>query len=137
LFFDAPLADLCRAIKDHVLAAPSPSTVFMFAVYTGKNRPPATPSDAAFSVTGRLYGGPWTMWNAADDDAANSSWHARCLELLKPHVAGHYIGETDIVGHPEFAKLSCKLAAWERLNNLRKKYDREGLFFDFSAGLGS
>jgi hypothetical protein len=58
LFFNAPLADLCHARKDHVLAAPSPATVMLFAVYTGKNRPPATPPDAAFSVTGQVYGGP-------------------------------------------------------------------------------
>jgi FAD/FMN-containing dehydrogenase len=137
LFFNKPLADLCAALKDHVAAAPSPATVFMFAVYTGKNRPPATPADAAFSVTGALYGGPWTMWNAAADDAANIAWHAKCLEMLKPHIAAHYVGETDIVGHPEFAKLSYKPAAWERLKNLRKKYDPEGLFFDFSGGLGA
>jgi FAD/FMN-containing dehydrogenase len=91
LFFNAPLADLCHAIKDHVLAAPSPATVLLFAAYTGKNRPPATPPDAAFSVTGQVYGGPWTMWNAADDDSANSSWHGKCVELLKPYVAAHYI----------------------------------------------
>jgi FAD/FMN-containing dehydrogenase len=137
LFFNTPLADLCGALKDHIAAAPSPATVFMFAVYTGKNRPPAAPADAAFSVTGALYGGPWTMWDTAADDAANISWHAKCLELLKPHVAAHYVGETDIVGHPEFAELSYKPAAWQRLKNLRKKYDPEGLFFDFSGGLGT
>jgi FAD/FMN-containing dehydrogenase len=137
LFFNAPLADLCQTVKDHALAAPSPATVLMFAIYTGKNRPPATPSDAAFSVTGNLYGGPWTMWSAASGDAANISWHSKCMDLLKPHVAAHYIGETDFVGHPEFAKLSYKPAAWERLNNLRDQYDPERLFFDFKGGLRS
>jgi FAD/FMN-containing dehydrogenase len=137
LFFNVPLADLCRAVKDHVSVAPSPMTVLMFAVYTGKNRPPATPSDAAFSVTGELYGGPWTMWADPDQDAANSSWHDKCVELLKPHVAGHYIGETDFSGRPEFARLSYSPAAWEKINKLRKKFDPEGLFFDFSDGLST
>jgi FAD/FMN-containing dehydrogenase len=137
LFFNAPLADLCHAVKDHVAVAPSPATVLMFAVYTGKNRPPATPPDAAFSVTGNLYGGPWTMWAPADQDAANRSWHDKCVELLKPHVAGHYIGETDFAGHPEFARLSYSPAAWEKINRLRKKLDPEGLFFDFSDGLST
>jgi len=137
LFFNAPLADLCRAVKDHVSVAPSPLTVVMFVVYTGKNRPPATPSDAAFSVTGELYGGPWTMWESPDQDPANSSWHDKCVELLKPHVAGHYIGETDFAGHPEYARLSYGPAAWEQINKLRKKFDPEGLFFDFSDGLST
>jgi FAD/FMN-containing dehydrogenase len=109
----------------------------MFVVYTGKNRPPATPSDAAFSVTGELYGGPWTMWESPDQDPANSSWHDKCVELLKPHVAGHYIGETDFAGHPEYARLSYGPAAWEQINKLRKKFDPEGLFFDFSDGLST
>jgi FAD binding domain len=135
LFFNAPVADLCLAVKDHVLTAPSPATVLMFAVYTGKNRPPATPSDAAFSVTGALYGGPWTMWSAAAGDDPNISWHRKCVELLRPHVAAHYIGETDFVGHPEFARLSYKPAEWERLHKLRKKHDPEGMFFGFSGGL--
>lgn len=137
LFFNAPLADLCRAVKDHVVVAPSPNTVLLFSVYTGKNRPPATPPDAAFSVTGNVYGGPWTMWTAPDQDAANRSWHDKCVALLKPHIAGHYIGETDFAGHPEFARLSYSPAAWERIARLRKKLDPEGLFFDFREGLSA
>ena len=137
MFYNAPLAELCHAIKDHVAIAPSPRTVLLFVVYTGKNRPPATPADAAFSMTGKLYGGPWTMWAASDQDAANRSWHDKCVQLLKPHVAGHYIGETDFAGHPEFARLSYSPAAWERIGSLRKKLDPQGLFFDFSDGLGA
>ena len=147
LFFNAPLADLCGAVKDHLAVAPSPKAVLLFSVFTGTNVPPATPSDAAFSMTGKLYGGPWTMWAAPDQDAANISWHAKCVELLKPYVAGHYIGETyvaghyigetDFAGHPEFARLSYSPASWKRIDKLRKKFDPEGLFFDFSDGLGA
>lgn len=134
MFYNAPLADLLRATKDHLLMAPS-KTVFMSVVYTGKNRPPATPPDAAFSMTGALYGGSWTMWDSAADDAKNVSWHEKCVQLLKPYVVGHYVSETDTVGHPEFARLSYKPANWKRLAELRKKHDPEGLFFDFSNAL--
>ena len=137
MFYNAPLADLCSAIKDHLAVAPSPKTVLLLSVYTGKNRPPAMPADAAFSMTGKLYGGPWTAWASADQDAANSSWHDKCVQLLKPHVAGHYIGETNFAGHPEYAKLSYSPAAWERIGKLRKKLDPDGLFFDFSDGLSA
>ena len=137
MFYNAPLAELCRAVTDHLAAAPSPKTVLLFSVYTGKNRPPATPADAAFSMTGKFYGGPWTMWDAPDQDAVNKSWHDKCVELLKPHVAGHYIGETNFAGHPEFARLSYSPAAWKRINKLRRKFDPDGLFFDFSDGLSA
>ena len=135
VFSNTPLAEVLQAVKDHLLVAPSPKTVFMFAVYTGKDRAPATPPDAAFSVTGKLYGGPWTMWDSPGGDAANISWHERCIQLLKPYVVGHYVSETDMVGHPEYAKLSYAPANWERLIELRKKHDPDGLFFDFSDGL--
>jgi FAD/FMN-containing dehydrogenase len=134
LFFNAPLSDLCHAVKEHLLSAPRRS-VFLLAAYTGENRPPGTPSDAAFSMTGQVYGGSWTQWESADDDAESISWHEKCVELLKPYVAGHYLGETDLVSHPEYARLSYAPAAWERLGELRRKYDPEGLFFGFDDGL--
>jgi FAD/FMN-containing dehydrogenase len=106
LFSDAPLADTMRAVENHLLTTPSTKTVFMWAVFTGQNRPPMTPSDAAFSMTGNLYGGPWTMWDSPDMDAANVAWHERCVELLKPYVTGHYVAESDTVTHPEYAEQS-------------------------------
>ena len=135
VFSNAPLAEVLQAVKDQVAAAPSPKTVFMLAVYTGTNRAPATPPDAAFSVTGKLYGGLWTMWESAAQDAANIAWHTKCNQLLAPYLSGHYIGETDIVGHPENASLAYAPETWIRLAQLRRKYDPDGLFFDFSAGL--
>jgi FAD/FMN-containing dehydrogenase len=136
LFYNRPLADVVAAVKDHVQAAPSPKTVFMFAVFTGAQGAPATPVDAAFSMTGTLYGGAWTMWDDAADDAVNSVWHDETQRLLEPYVAGHYVSETDTVAHPEFARLSFAPANWQRLMELRQKHDPEGLFFDFTEGLG-
>jgi len=135
LFYNRPLVEVTKAVKDHFLATPSPKTVFMFAVYTGANCPPATPPDAAFSMTGALYGGSWTMWDEAADDAANIAWHDEIMRLLKPHVAGHYVGETDTVGHPEYVPLSFAPANLQRLEQLRQKYDPDGRFFGFTGGL--
>jgi hypothetical protein len=136
LFYNSPLVDVVKAMKDHVLTTPSPKTVFMFAIYTGASGAPATPADAAFSMTGKLYGGAWTMWDDAADDTANSAWHDESMRLLKPHVVGHYVSETDTVGHPDYARLSFAPANWQRLTDLREKHDPEGLFFSFTDGLG-
>jgi FAD/FMN-containing dehydrogenase len=136
LFFNRPLADVVSAMKDQVLTAPSPKTVFMLAVYTGAQGAPATPADAAFSMTGKLYGGCWTMWDGAANDAANIAWHDESMRLLKPYVVGHYVLETDTVAHPEYARLSFAPANWQRLKDLRQKHDPEGLFFNFTEGLG-
>jgi FAD/FMN-containing dehydrogenase len=135
-FFNRPPGDVFEIMKDHVLTAPSPKTVFMLAIYTGPGGAPATPADAAFSMTGNLYGGAWTMWEDAADDAVNMAWHDESLRLLEPYVVGHYVAESDTVAHPEFARLSFAPASWQRLQELRQTYDPEGVFFDFSDGLG-
>jgi FAD/FMN-containing dehydrogenase len=106
----------------------------MFAIYTGPDIPAPLPN-AAFSMSARYYGGPWTMWEKAEDDEANTQWHKKSLELLKPFVAGHYIGETDTVTYPDHVKGSYTQDKWKRLNDLRKKYDPDGVFYNYSDGL--
>ncbi len=135
LFSNAPLADVMAATQDHIQVAPSPKTVFMFAVFTGKQGAPATPPDAAFSMTGKLYGGPWTMWDDAADDAENTAWHNELMRVLEPFVAGHYVSETDTVTHPEYLQRSYSPENWRRLAELREKHDPDGVFFGFTGGL--
>jgi len=134
VFSDSKLADVFNALQDHFLTTPSPATLIMFAIFTGPDVPAPLP-DAAFSMSAHYYGGPWTMWTKAEDDEANTEWHKRCLELLKPFVAGYYVGESDIVSYPGIPQESYTESKWERLQELRKKYDPEGVFFDYSDGL--
>jgi FAD/FMN-containing dehydrogenase len=134
VFSNAPLSDLFKSVDQHLLKAPSEKAIVMFAVFTGENVP-APLLDACFSMTAKLYGGPWTMWDKAEDDKANIDWHAKCIDLLKPMLSGHYVSETDTVNHPEYARASYREANWKRLAELRKKYDPDGVFFNFTEGL--
>lgn len=135
IFSDQPLEKVFACVQDHFQAA-SPETVYMFAVFTGPDGAPKTPSDAAFSMTGNLYGGPWTMWRDGADDSKNSAWHNKCMKLLSPHIKGHYVSESDLVHNRDFARASYKVENWQRLAELKKKYDPDQLFFGFSKGLG-
>jgi FAD/FMN-containing dehydrogenase len=134
LFSNASAKDLVKPMQEHFLKVPSPKSIVMFALFTGKEVPAPLP-DAAFSMTAKIYGGPWTMWDDAADDQANKLWHDKCVQLLMPHISGHYVSESDTVGHPAYAKASYKEANWNRLAELRKKYDPDGVFFGFSDGL--
>jgi hypothetical protein len=78
VFSNSKLADVFNALRYHFLKTPSPTTLIMFAVFTGPNAPARLP-DAAFSMSARYYGGPWTMWTKAEDDEANTRWHEKCL----------------------------------------------------------
>ncbi len=72
----------------------------------------------------------------ASDDSANIKWHEKCVQLLSPYVCGHYVSETNTVSHPDYAKASYKEVNWKRLSEMRQKYDPDGIFFDYSNGLG-
>lgn len=134
MFSDAPLSELFKSTKDHFEKSTSPETVLMFAIFTGPNVPAPLP-DAAFSQSARLYGGPWTMWKDAASDAQQIAWHEKCVALLKPHIIGHYISESDTSAHPEYSTASFSAAKWKKLAELRKKYDPTGVFFNFTEAL--
>jgi FAD/FMN-containing dehydrogenase len=133
MFFDANPAQLVKAAREHFPDTPSETTLILFSIYTGPNVPAPLP-DAAFSMSAKVYGGPWTQWTDPAGDDANIAWHSGCVDLLEPLSVGHYIGESDTVGHPEFAERSFSPSSWKKLAELRAKYDPEGVFFSFSEG---
>ena len=135
MFSDSKFSDLMGAVTDHFLKTPSKYTVLMYAIFTGPNVPQPTPKDAAFSMNGHYYGGPWTHWKAAAEDEANRAWHKKAIELTNPFTAGYYVSETDTVTYPEHAAKAYKNGNFDKINELRKKYDPTGVFFDYSEGL--
>jgi FAD/FMN-containing dehydrogenase len=135
LFYDCSPTGPMKVMADHFKKTPSKKTVYMFAVFTGKTLPPPIPKDMAFSMSGRLYGGAWTMWDNAADDKANIAWHEECQKITDPFVVGRYVGETDTTVHLDYPAKCFTKENWIKLAKLRKKYDPAGLFFDWKEGL--
>ena len=134
-FSNADPKELFNALKDHFAVTPSAHSVIMFAFFTGPNVPAPLLPDAAFSMSAHLYGGPWTMWKDEADDEANAVWQKKAVAILKPFTAGHYVSETDTVQYPDHIKRSYSPTNLRRIEELRKKYDPNGVFFAFSDGL--
>lgn len=134
LFLDTKLADIFGSIKDQFVKSPSKENIIMFAVFTGPNVP-APLLDTAFSQSAKYYGGPWSMWKTPEEDNANVVWHEDVVKSLNPLISGRYISESDTVGHPSYLEQSYKPKNWERLAELRKKYDPDGVFFNYTDGL--
>lgn len=130
MFSNATLPEIFGSVRDHFEASPSKLNLLLYAVFTGENVPAKLP-DAAFSMTAKFYGGPWTMWENAADDKANIAWHRKCVNLLEPHIIGHYVAETDTVQFPEYLEKAYTKSNLERLAELRKKYDPTGVFFAY------
>jgi hypothetical protein len=126
--------ELVSAVASHFKKSPSPITLILFVIFTGPNVP-AAHRDMAYSMTSRVYGGPWTMWKDASGDEANNRWHDECTALLRPFNIGYYVGESDTVGRPSNAVQSLSPENWKRLGELRDKYDPDGLFFGYFDGL--
>ncbi|MEA4855444.1 FAD-binding oxidoreductase [Solidesulfovibrio sp.] len=134
MFFDASLADMVLAVRDHFLTVPAPEALVLFTIFTGPDVPAPLP-DAAFSMSARYYGGPWTQWLRAEDDEAATLWHDQCLRLLTPLATGHYVSESSTIRHPAFIRKSYSETAWNRLQALRQAHDPEGVFFGPLEGL--
>jgi FAD/FMN-containing dehydrogenase len=134
IFSNSNPGEIVRALIGHITKAPSPTTLVLFAIFTGPNVPAPLP-DAALSVCACVYGGPWTMWKEAADDYSNTRWHQECVALMKPYIAAYYIGETDPVAVPSEATGAFSPESWKRLADLREKYDPDGVFFGYFDGL--
>lgn len=126
--------EMMRSVAGLLKKAPSPTTVFLFTIFCGPNVP-APHKNTALSMSGKVYGGPWTMWWDAADDQANSDWHHEITAALRPFNVGYYIGESNAVERPATAVQAFDPENWQRLADLRDRYDPDGVFFGFFDGL--
>jgi FAD/FMN-containing dehydrogenase len=89
--------------------------------------------DAAWSGTialaAPLYIGCYSVWDSSADDEANERWHHETLRSLEPITRGHYMGETDLLASPTRASESLAPGVWERLQEIRHRYDPHGIFY--------
>ncbi len=134
LWSNSSPAEMLCAVRDHFKCAPNPKTLVLFALYPGWAGGVAR-EDMALSKAARVYGGPWTIWEDAGDDAANIEWHRQCCELLKLFACGRYLGESDILDDRSRAEEAFSPEHWRRLHELKARYDPESLFHGFFGGL--
>ncbi len=127
--------DILMALRDKITDAPSPQSVIVFCQSTGQHNLLQSRPDMALSMDGQSYGGIWTIWEKPEEDAANFKWHKECTDILKKFTDMHYIGETDIVEDHSRVQNSYSPDKWKRLEQIRKKYDPDGVFFGYMGGI--
>lgn len=88
--------------------------------------------DAAFSMIGKTYVASYAIWSDPEQDAANRAWVDRTMELMEPHVKGHYINESAYVDHPERNPGSYAAASWGKLQSIKRKWDPDNLFHTYA-----
>lgn len=127
-------SDMLVALRDKFIAAPSPKSVIVFCQSTGSRNLLEPHSDVALSMDATSYGGSWAIWENEEDDDANRRWQDEVIAIMKPFTSQHYIGETDIVQDPSRVRGSYSPEKWKRLEDVRARYDPQGIFFGYLGG---
>jgi FAD/FMN-containing dehydrogenase len=128
-------SDMLMALRDKFVAAPSAKSVIVFCQSTGPRNLLEPHPELALSMDGTSYGGSWAIWENEEDDAANRQWQDEVIAIMKPFTTQHYIGETDIVQDPARVRESYAAGKWKRLEDVRSRYDPQGVFFGFLGGM--
>jgi FAD/FMN-containing dehydrogenase len=128
IWSDVDPTPVLSGLRDRLMQAPSLKSEILVAV-TG---PPAIDPSAremAYSMAAPLYIGCYSVWDSSADDEANERWHHETLRSLEPITRGHYMGETDLLASPTRASESLAPGVWERLQEIRHRYDPQGIFY--------
>ena len=115
---NADPVEVLMALRDKFIQAPSPKSVVVFCQATGGHNIVRTTKDVALSMDARFYGGIWSIWENAEDDAANKKWHDEIAGILQPYTSRHYVGETDIAKDHWRARKSFSPEKWKRLETI-------------------
>ena len=120
-------AQVLNALADHFRRAPS-THAHVLAGY-GMNL--QLHDDACFSSIANCYMGCYAIWDDAANDDKNYAWLGKASRLMQPWAKGHYQNEVEPRFNPDRLQQCFSTAAWQRLEQLRAKYDPDGVFHHY------
>ncbi len=128
---NATAAQLLTSVARLSLDPPSPRDFLLLAFAPGPPHRGSPMPDMALSAPGTAYVGAYAVWERAEDDPANDRWLAAVSDALVPHSAGRYVGEADLGGGLASVRACYPAAIWERLAEVRRKYNPEQRLYGF------
>ena len=120
--------ELLSGVRERIRSSPSKSFQVILWLPQGEVW---SQRDMAFSMFASTYVHVHSIWSDAAEDAANQSWVRSTTTSLDPLKVGHYVGEADLTISPDRAKQCFSPAAWKKLNQLKRKYDPNDMFFSY------
>jgi FAD/FMN-containing dehydrogenase len=120
------LAKPIEIIMQHMPKSPSRVTAPVL-LYKGR---PDLP-DGACATKGNFYVSCYAQWDDPATDKANKDWLIAMYEELQPHGTGSYINELNQEGRIHRIEGCYSPEGWQRLAELRQKYDPDGVFHTF------
>ncbi|MEM8659962.1 MAG: FAD-binding oxidoreductase [Pseudomonadota bacterium] len=131
---EEPLNDFYPQYAEHLTGAPTPFAFSNCVLYPTRHQNTPSLPDAAVSMQRQVLCLHYAIWESEFGDSQNHAWFRKSDDLFKPHSQGHYIGETDLNLFPENAGGSYSGPAWQQIQELRKRHDPQGLFYDYLQG---
>ncbi len=120
-------AKVLQALADHFQRAPSPHA-HVLAAY-GMNLQAS--DKVCFSSIADCYLGCYAIWDKEEDDDINYKWLEDAIPLMEPFAKGHYVNEVEPRFNPDRIRQCFSAEAWSRLEQLRAKYDPDGVFHHY------
>jgi hypothetical protein len=87
--------------------------------------------DSCFSWLADCYVGCYAIWDDEQDDERVFAWLNQTLPLMDPFAKGHYVNEVEGRGHPDRFRQCFTEANWQRLQQVRGRYDPTSLFHHY------
>jgi FAD/FMN-containing dehydrogenase len=86
--------------------------------------------DMALSLQADIYFAAYVVWEDETDDEKCRAWLAAQMRHMEPITEGLFLADSDLATRP--AKF-LSAAHWERLEQLRARYDPDRLFHSYLA----
>jgi FAD/FMN-containing dehydrogenase len=135
LAYDRAPEEVLDTIHKDWMDTPSWRSAVTLVISTGKKNFLHSDPNVALSMDGSSYGGLWVMWKDASDDAANLAWTKTAIANLRKVCTKGYIGEIEYVDDNSQVKAAYDPHKWKKLEEIRAKYDAEGLFQGWLGGI--
>jgi FAD/FMN-containing dehydrogenase len=130
IWTNAAADDVVAALRDAFTTLPTKES---FSLWFGM-APQRPLPDMALSLQADLYFAAYVIWKDEADDERCRQWLATQMRRMEPISEGLYLGDSDLVTRP-----SQFLSGphWQRLEELRARYDPDGLFHSYLAAPGT
>ena len=82
-------------------------------------------------MIGSVYLACYAIWARPDEDDINKHWVRKTIQLLEPHIKGHYINESNYVDISSRRTNTFSDINRNKLKNLAMKHDPDNLFHTY------
>ncbi len=125
---DRDVEGVLMPLREAFLRAPSGKSNVIALMPANGSKLGLSADFGAYSMDERTLVMPYAIWTDPAADDANRAWIGEMSTILERISTGHFISEADLDAYPNRLTRSFMPANWERVVDLRAKWDPDGRF---------